>query len=293
MIATPRRRSSAWPSPRARCCARRRRSRARPGRNQARPRRRARVALPEERGRVREARERQARRQGEGRHVRLEPAGRRLGDDPEAEARHARHGAAVDGDELAGRPLRRVRDALHREEPRPHGEDREGDLLGEARARGREEGPQGPRGLGERRAAHHEQQAADQGARRPGRHQAARARGQVAREDVPGVRRQPQPDEVLRAVHRAADGRDGRAGEPVHADLLGKAAGGAEVPVAVGPRVHARLPHRRQDEVGVAAARRAQDPRGHGEGDAGVRVRAGREGRRRPAGQDQGRPACR
>ena len=37
---------------------------------------------------------------------------------------------------------------------------------------------------------HHEQQAADQGAGRPAGHQAARARRQVAREDVPGVRRQ-------------------------------------------------------------------------------------------------------
>ena len=46
---------------------------------------------------------------------------------------------------------------------------REGDLLGQARARGREEGPEGARGVGERRAPHHQQQAADQGARRPRR----------------------------------------------------------------------------------------------------------------------------
>ncbi len=52
--------------------------------------------------------------------------------------------------------------------------------------------------------------------------QAARARGQVAREDVPGLRREPEPDEVLRGVHRAADRRDGRRGEPVHADLLAR-----------------------------------------------------------------------
>ena len=32
----------------------------------------------------------------------------------------------------------------------------------------------------------------------------------MAREDVPGLRRQPEPDEVLRGVHRAADRRDGR-----------------------------------------------------------------------------------
>ena len=61
---------------------------------------------------------------------------------------------------------------------------------------------------------------ADQDAGRPEGHQAARARGQVAREDVPGLRREPEPDEVLRAVHRAADRRDGRPGKPVHADLF-------------------------------------------------------------------------
>ena len=38
-------------------------------------------------------------------------------------------------------------------------------------------------------------------------------------------------------------------------------------------------------EVGVAAGRRAQDPRGHGEGDAGVRLRDRREGRRRLLGK--------
>ena len=106
---------------------------------------------------------------------------------------------------------------------------------------------------------HHEQQAADQGSRRPAGHQAARARRQVAREDVPGLRRQPEPDEILRAVHGAADRRDGRPGESVHADLLGQAAGGAEVPVAVGPCVHAGVPDRRHEAVGDAACRRAQD----------------------------------
>ena len=32
----------------------------------------------------------------------------------------------------------------------------------------------------------------------------------------------PEPDEVLGGLHRAADGRDGRRGEPVHADLSAK-----------------------------------------------------------------------
>ena len=71
-------------------------------------------------------------------------------------------------------------------------------------------GLQGARGVGERLPPHHQQQAADQGAGRPEGHQAARAGRQVAREDVPGLRRQSEPDEVLRALHRAADRRDGR-----------------------------------------------------------------------------------
>ena len=50
--------------------------------------------------------------------------------------------------------------------------------------------------------------------------------------------------------------------------------------------------HGRREEVGNAAGRRAQGPRGHGEGDADVRLREGGEGRRGAARQDQGRPAC-
>ena len=88
------------------------------------------------------------------------------------------------------------------------------------------------RGLGERLPPHHQLQAPDQHAGRPAGHQAARARGQVAREDVPGLRRQPFADEVLGGIHRAADRRDGRPGEPVHADRQRQVPGGAEVPVA-------------------------------------------------------------
>ena len=44
--------------------------------------------------------------------------------------------------------------------------------------------------------------------------------GQVAGEDVPGLRREPVADGVLGGVRRAADRRDGRAGEPAHADRL-------------------------------------------------------------------------
>ena len=65
--------------------------------------------------------------------------------------------------------------------------------------------------------------------------------GQVAGEDVPGLRRQSEPDEVLRGLHRAADRRDGRRGEPAHADLFGEVPGSAEVSVADRPRLHARV----------------------------------------------------
>ena len=79
----------------------------------------------------------------------------------------------------------------------------------------------------------------------PAGHQAARARRQVAREDVPGLRREPEPDEVLRGVHRAADRRDGRPGEPVLADRLRQVPGSPEIPVADRARLHARLHHGR------------------------------------------------
>ena len=67
----------------------------------------------------------------------------------------------------------------------------------QARARGREERPEDDRGLGKRLPPHHQQQAADQHAGRSAGHQAARARRQVAGEDVPGLRREPVADEVL------------------------------------------------------------------------------------------------
>ena len=64
-----------------------------------------------------------------------------------------------------GRPVRHLRDALHRQGPRAHAPDREGDLLADARARDREEGAQGAGGLGERLPPDHQQQASDPGAR--------------------------------------------------------------------------------------------------------------------------------
>ena len=153
----------------------------------------------------------------------------------------------------------------------PH---REGALLAEARARGREEGPQGPGGLGERLPAHHQQQAADQDAGRPRRASSCacpEGKWRVKMFQAYGANPSPMKfSEVFTALQTGV--MDG-AGESVHADLLGEAAGGAEVPVAVRPRLHAGLPDRRQDQWDSLPRRRAQGPRGHGEGDAGLRLR--------------------
>ena len=73
-----------------------------------------------------------------------------------------------------------------------------------------------------------------------GRRQAAHAEGRLAREDVQALRREPDADGVLRGVHRAADRRDRRPGEPLRADRLGQVPGSAEVPVHHRPCVHAR-----------------------------------------------------
>src|SRR5207247_9329721 len=99
-----------------------------------------------------------------------------------------------------------------------------------------------------------------------------RAGRRVAGEEVPGLRRESQPDEVLRALHRAADRSDGRRGESLYADLLGQTAGSPEVSVAFRPRLYPGISHRRHDALEYAPGRRAQDPRRHGEGDAGVRL---------------------
>ena len=63
-------------------------------------------------------------------------------------------------------------------------------------------------------------------------------------EDVPGLRRQSEPDEALRSVHRVADGRHGRPGESVHANLLVQVPGSPEVPLDLRPRLHAGVPDR-------------------------------------------------
>src|SRR5690606_25693092 len=266
----------------------RRNDRVRPGGAQVRPRRRARIAVRRLGGGVRQARQRQARRQGEGRRLRLEPAGRRQGAAPEAQARHRRPRPALDRHVLGSGPLRRLRDAVPRQGPRAHEAHREGGVLEAPRAGRREEGPQGDRRLGERLPPHHELQAPDQHAGGPPGHQAAHAGGQVAREDVPDLRRESLAHEVLRGLHRAPDRRDGWPGKSVHADLQRQVPGGAEVPFAHRPRLYARVRDRGRAQVGESPARRAQHARDRGEGHAGVRLPGGSEGRGGSARQAEG-----
>src|SRR5262245_58360661 len=67
---------------------------------------------------------------------------------------------------------------------------------------------------------HHQQPAADQGARGSQRHQVARAGRRLAREDVQSLWRESIADAVCRGVFGAPARRHGRPGEPVPADLL-------------------------------------------------------------------------
>src|SRR3990172_2711086 len=118
----------------------------RPGGDQVRPRRRTRFAVRGLRRGIRQASQREARCEGQSSGFRIEPTRRRQGTAAEAQAGHRRHGAALDGDVLGGGPVRRLRDALPREGPQAHGAHRKGGLLVEARAGGREERAENPRG---------------------------------------------------------------------------------------------------------------------------------------------------
>ena len=207
-----------------------------------------------------------------------------------------RHGAALDGDVLGGRPVRRLRDALPGQGPRATWQaHREGGLLA-ASSRPR------PR----RRASR---------SSRSGRTATATSPTPSARSTRPttckGIKLRvpegkwrvkmfqtyganPVADEVLRGVHRAADRRDGRPGEPVHADLQRQVPGSAEVPVADRPRLHARLRDRRRARSGrrcPADVRKILEDTAK-ETQAFVYETAA-EGRRRAARQAQGRRHCR
>ena len=131
-------------------------------------------------------------------------------------SRHARHGAAVDGDELQIY-LRRVRGALPREGSRS--------AWAASRRRSSAGSPEADKkGLlilavwenGDRQI--HKRPIK---ARRPQGHEAPRAGRQVAAEmfrDTATL----SPMKFSEALHRAADRSDGRPGEPVYADLLGE-----------------------------------------------------------------------
>ena len=209
------------------------------------------LAVPEERRRVRQARQRQARRQGQGRRLRLEPARQRQGDDAEAQARHARHGAAVDGDELA----RSISSASSRcpissRTARTWAASRR-------RSSGRSSRPR-PR----RRASRSSRCGRTAIATSPTASGRSRSRpiSQGIKLRVPEGKwrvkmfqaygANPSPMKFSELFTALQTGVMDGAGESVHADLLGEAAGSAEVPVAVGPRLHAGVPDRRQDASG-------------------------------------------
>ena len=173
-------------------------------RDQVRPCRRARLVARKERFGICQTRQCQARRQGQGRGLRVEPTRQRFRNDEEAEARNHRPGAAVDGDVVLRAQLRSVRNAVSGEGPRPHGAHSRPDRLSDHGAAGREGRLSHHRRVGERLPPDHQQQAPDRQAGGSARHQAAYAEGRMAREDVQGLRRQPDAARFLRGFRRAA-----------------------------------------------------------------------------------------
>jgi len=119
----------------------------------------------------------------------------------------------------------------------------------------------------------HQQPPPDREARRPQGHQAAGARRQVARQDVPELRLQSQPDGVLGIVRGAPDRRHGRAGEPADPDLQLQAPGSSEIPVYDRACLHPGLCHGRRPQMGKPARRCATDPARDRRRDPGVRLR--------------------
>ena len=156
--------------------------------------------------------------------------------------------------------------------------DREGDLLAEARARGREEGAQGARRVGERLPPDHQQQAADQGPRRPRRASSCacpEGKWRVKMFQAYGANPSPMKfSEVFTALQTGVmDGEENPFTQIYSAKFQ-------EVQKYLSLSGHVYTPAYLtvgKTQVGVAAGRRAQDPRGDGEGDAGVRLR-GRRG---------------
>ncbi len=121
--------------------------------------------------------------------------------------------------------------------------------------------------LGQRHPPHQQQQAPDHQARGPERHQAAHA----ARSDDDGhlhrARREPGAAGLLRAVHRAAAGCDGRPGESADEHLVVKAPRGAEAHRADRPQVRDHAAAGEQEGLQFTVGRGSEgDLRGRGRG---------------------------
>ncbi len=169
---------------------------------------------------IRQTRQREARRQGQGRGLRLEPARQRRGAAAEAEARHRRHGAALDGDDLGGRrssacsrcriwsrtatTCARIEKEVFWPTLAPEAE-KQGYKVLAVWENGFRHITNNKRPIKRPRTCRASSCACPSGEWRVKMFQAYGAN--------------PTPDEVLRGVHRAADRRDGRPGEPADADL--------------------------------------------------------------------------
>ena len=222
-------------------------------RTAVRPRRQPRVAVRRLCQRVCQAGQRAPGRRLRGAGLWLESAGWRQLHVAETQARPAHLHAALLRDVLGGRGVRPVRDALPDQGPGAHEAGRRGGAGARPLSAGGRGGLQGTGRVGERLPPDHQQRAPHQHPRGPGWPQAAHAQGQVAREHVRGVWRQPVADGPLGGVHRAADRHHGRAGEPAGADLLAEVPGGAGLPVADRPRLHAGLRGGLQEPLGRPA----------------------------------------
>ena len=260
-------------SRRARAAARRR---ACADRDQARPRRRARLAVPKSRRRIREARQRQARRQGEGRRVRLEPARRRQGDAAEAQARHPRHGAAVDGD------VARSRTCSACSRCRTWSRTARTWRRSRRRSSGRSSSPRPRRRACTILAVWENGYRHITNSKRPIKVPAdlkgiklrvPEGKWRVKMFQAYGANPSPMKfSEVFTALQTGVmDGQENPFTQIYSAEIPGS----AEVSVAVpATSTRRRIVTVGTKQVGDAAGRRAQDPRGHREGNAGLRLRA-------------------
>jgi TRAP-type transport system periplasmic protein len=174
-----------------------------------------------------------------------------------------------------------VKDRKHM---KPH---REGRVLAEDRARGREEGPEGHRRVGERLPAHHQQQPPINTPEdlKGIKLRVPEGKWRVKMFQTYGANPSPMKfSEVFTALQTGVmDGQENPFTQIYSAKFQ-------EVQKFLSLTGHVYTPA--YVTVGTrkwaAAGGRAQDPRRHRARDAGVRLREGRQGRRRTARQDQG-----